>query len=115
GMLTRYVIDDAFRLLQVFKQEGLDITLSINLSIQNLMDPGIVSYVTTAARNANISLTSVVLEVTETSMSQNLDQVIDSLQQLAATGCCIALDDYGTGYSSLTYLSRLPIHELKVD
>lgn len=115
GMLTRYVIDGSFKLLSDFRQSGLDITLSINLSIQNLMDPAIVSYVTNAASAVNINLEDVVLEVTETSMSQNMDQVIDSLQQLAATGCCIALDDYGTGYSSLAYLSRLPIHELKVD
>lgn len=115
GMLTRYVIDGAFLLLSGFRRTGIDISLSINLSIQNLIEPGIVHYVTAAASRANISLSNVVLEVTETSMSENMDQVIDSLQQLASTGCCIALDDYGTGYSSLAYLSRLPIHELKVD
>lgn len=115
GMLTRYVIDGAFALLAGFQRNGVDITLSINLSIQNLIEPGIVHYVTAAASSASINLSDVVLEVTETSMSENMDQVIDSLQQLASAGCCIALDDYGTGYSSLAYLSRLPIHELKVD
>lgn len=115
GMLTRYVIDGAFRLLSELHSDGLRMTLSINLSIQNLIEPGIVHYVTTAAATTGVSLSDVVLEVTETSVSENMDQVIDNLQQLAATGCCIALDDYGTGYSSLAYLSRLPIHELKID
>jgi len=60
-------------------------------------------------------LSDVVFEVTETSSSDNFETVIENLNQLASTGCSIALDDYGTGYSSLAYLSRLPIHELKID
>lgn len=114
-LLTHYVVENGFALLKRLQQDGLNITLSINLSIQNLVDPGIVAFVTAAAAKAQIMLSDVVLEVTETSVSENLDQVIESLQQLAAAGCCIALDDYGTGYSSLAYLSRLPIHELKID
>ncbi len=115
GSLTRYVIERAFVLLAGLRRTGLEITLSINLSIQNLVENGIVHFMTTTAAAAGISLSDVVLEVTETSVSENMDKVIDNLQQLAATGCCIALDDYGTGYSSLAYLSRLPIHELKID
>ncbi len=115
GQLTRYVVERAFVIQRGFHQAGLSIAISINLSIQNLMDPGIVSFVTAMAAQYQINLADVVLEVTETSMSENMETVIDNLQQLAATGCCIALDDYGTGYSSLAYLSRLPIHELKID
>jgi EAL domain-containing protein (putative c-di-GMP-specific phosphodiesterase class I) len=48
-------------------------------------------------------------------MSDDIETVIENLNQLASCGCSIALDDYGTGYSSLAYLSRLPIHELKID
>lgn len=115
GMLTRYVIERAFVILRGFQQAGLPMTISINLSIQNLVEPGIVSFVTEQAAQHRINLADVVLEVTETSVSENMETVIDHLQQLASTGCCIALDDYGTGYSSLAYLSRLPIHELKID
>ena len=115
GMLTRYVVDHAFQLLQGLGHSGLDISISINLSIQNLVEPGFFSYLQDAAEKAGISLASVVLEVTETSMSGDMETVIDNLEQMAATGCSIALDDYGTGYSSLAYLSRLPIHELKID
>jgi len=48
-------------------------------------------------------------------MMHNMDAVIGSLLQIASSGCKIAMDDFGTGYSSLAYLSRLPIHELKID
>lgn len=115
GLLTRYVIERAFAVLRGFHQAGLNISISINLSIRNLVEPGIVTFVTTQAAQHQINLADVVLEVTETSVSENMDTVIDNLQQLASTGCCIALDDFGTGYSSLAYLSRLPIHELKID
>lgn len=115
GLLTRYVIDHGFALLAGFRRLGWPISISINLSIQNLIEPGIVHYVTRAAATAGVALSDVVFEVTETSVSEKMDRVIDNLHQLAASGCCIALDDYGTGYSSLAYLSRLPIHELKID
>ncbi|HVK98713.1 MAG TPA: EAL domain-containing protein [Dongiaceae bacterium] len=115
GLLTRYVIERAFGILRGFQQHGLRISISINLSIRNLIEPGIVNFVTTQACQQQINLADIVLEVTETSMSENMETVIDNLQQLASTGCCIALDDFGTGYSSLAYLSRLPIHELKID
>lgn len=115
GLLSRYVIEKAFALLVKFAAEGWPISISINLSIQNLMDPGIVHHVRSAAASAGIDLRNVVFEVTETFVSEDMDLVVENVRQLAATGCCIALDDYGTGYSSLAYLSRLPIHELKID
>lgn len=115
GLLSRYVIDKAFGLLVRFAAERWSISLSINLSIQNLVDPGMVSYVQQAAAQAGISLHDVVFEVTETFVTEDMDVVVANVRELAATGCSIALDDYGTGYSSLAYLSRLPIHELKID
>ena len=62
-----------------------------------------------------INLSDVVLEVTETYMSEDMETVIETLNQLASAGCGISLDDYGTGYSSLSYLSQLPVNELKID
>lgn len=113
--LTRFVIDESFQLLRSFHESGLVITLSINLSIQNLMEAKLISYVTETAERYMVNLADVVFEVTETKMSDDIETVIENLNQLASCGCSIALDDYGTGYSSLAYLSRLPIHELKID
>ena len=113
--ITQYVIDQSFKALKSFNCRSIAITMSINLSIQNLVETRLVPYVISAAEKHMINLSDVVFEVTETSTSKNLDTVIETLNQLAATGSRISLDDYGTGYSSLEYLSRLPIHELKID
>lgn len=113
--LTRFVIEESFTVLRSFNENGHILTLSINLSIQNLMEAKLISFVTAMADKYMINLSEVVFEVTETTTSDNFETVIENLNQLASTGCSIALDDYGTGYSSLAYLSRLPIHELKID
>ncbi|WP_461424832.1 EAL domain-containing protein [Ketobacter sp.] len=113
--LTKFIVEEAFSLLRRLHEKGVMISLSINLSVQNLMDPRIVSFVVTCAEAQLISLNDVIFEVTETSMSDDMEAVISNLNQLASTGCRMALDDYGTGYSSLAYLSRMPIQELKID
>ncbi len=113
--LTRYVVSRGMLFLKQLHQRGLKVTVSVNLSIQNLVETDFVQYVVDSSRALGIDLHYLVLEVTETSASENLDKVIDNLNRLAQAGCSIALDDFGTGYSSLAYLSRLPIHELKID
>src|SRR5690606_10979054 len=113
--LTRYVICPTFRIQARLWRAGMNLSLSINLSAQNLMDPDLVRFIVETAEIENVPLTGVVFEVTETLMIENFGIVVDNLNRLASTGCSIALDDFGTGYSSLAYLSRLPIHELKID
>ncbi len=113
--MTRFVIDESFKFKHDLDESGFSITLSINLSIQNLTDPKLISYITSTAEKFNVNLTEIVFEVTETSMSEDMEMVVTCLTQLVSLGCKIALDDYGTGYSSLAYLSRMPIHELKID
>jgi len=55
------------------------------------------------------------LEITESAILDDPAHAIDNLKRFHALGCRIAIDDYGTGYSSLAYLRRLPVHELKID
>lgn len=113
--LTRFVISRGLLFMKQLHQRGIRITVSINLSIQNLVETDFVQYIIDSSRALGVDLGYLVLEVTETSASDNIDEVIDNLNRLAQAGCSIALDDFGTGYSSLAYLSRLPIHELKID
>ncbi len=113
--ITRYVMSRSMLFLKQLHQRGMKVTISVNLSVNNLIEPDFVKYVVDSARALSVDLRFLVLEVTETSASENMDQVIDNLNLLAKAGCSIALDDFGTGYSSLSYLSRLPIHELKID
>lgn len=113
--LGRYVISRALPLLKELHEQNVPVTLSVNLSVKNLMEEKFVGFVVETAREMAVDMRHIVLEVTESCASENIDVVINSLNRLAATGCSIALDDFGTGYSSLAYLSRLPIHELKID
>ncbi len=115
AQITRYVIDEAFSILHALHSSSFPIKLSINLSIHNLTEPKFVRLVVLLAEKHMINLADVVFEVTETAMSKDMDTVVQTLHQLAAAGCSISLDDYGTGYSSLAYLSQLPINELKID
>jgi len=115
GQLTRYVVSRALELLSSLNQNDLRLTLSINLSVQNLIEPDFVRFVTECAEKNQVQMSDLILEVTETTLIEKVGVVVDNLEQLTAAGCSIALDDFGTGYSSLAYLSRLPIHELKID
>lgn len=113
--LTQYVVQQSVTLLRDLNHLGLKLKLSINLSVQNLMRPDFARFVVETAALHHIEMRQLVLEITETAMSKNMDSVISNLEHLAEGGAQIALDDFGTGYSSLKYLSRLPIHELKID
>ncbi len=114
-LLSRYIVTQAWKTMQTLQERQLNITCSINLSVQNLTNSHFVSFALAGIREHGIPMNRVIFEVTETSMMHNMDAVIGSLLQIANSGCMIALDDFGTGYSSLAYLSRLPIHELKID
>lgn len=114
-LLSRYVVAQAWKTMQTLRERQLEITCSINLSVQNLTNGRFVLHALAGARDHGIPMNRVIFEVTETSMVHKLEAVIGSLLLIANSGCRIALDDFGTGYSSLAYLSRLPIHELKID
>ncbi|MFE8069907.1 EAL domain-containing protein [Marinobacteraceae bacterium S3BR75-40.1] len=114
-LLSRFVVREALKTLARLEEWGLPITCSINLSVKNLTDTHFVTDMLADARRQGVAMDRLVFEVTETAMMQNMDVVIGSLLMIADGGSKVALDDFGTGYSSLAYLSRLPIHELKID
>ncbi|KAA1176125.1 EAL domain-containing protein [Marinobacter salinexigens] len=114
-ILSRYVVDLAWKTMESLRERQLNITCSINLSVQNLTNSQFVPYALAGIKEYGIPMDKVIFEVTETSMMHNMEAVIGSLLHIADSGCKVALDDFGTGYSSLAYLSRLPIHELKID
>ncbi|MBQ0834703.1 EAL domain-containing protein [Marinobacter sp.] len=114
-LISRFVIRQAWKTMNTLRQHKLDITCSINLSVQNLTNGSFIAYMLADAKDHAIPMDRLIFEVTETSMMHNIDAVVGSLLLIADSGCKVALDDFGTGYSSLAYLSRLPIHELKID
>lgn len=90
--------------------------VSVNVSAKQFHpDHDLVGVVEDALRRTDIAPHRVMLEVTESTLAEDKDFVIETLQRLRVLGVRIALDDFGTGYSSLSYLAELPIDVLKID
>jgi len=94
---------------------GTELDLAVNVSVGQLLQPTFATMVAAALLTFETSPTSLVLEVTENLFIDDNERVGEVLSELARSGIRIALDDYGTGYSSLGYLAHLPIHILKID
>jgi EAL domain-containing protein (putative c-di-GMP-specific phosphodiesterase class I) len=91
------------------------VAVAVNVSGNQLTDPGFVDLVISAARDANLPLGRLELELVENVLIENFELVSDVLTRLRKLGVKIALDDFGAGYSSLTYLRKLPLDKLKID
>ncbi len=94
---------------------GRDLVMGVNLSMRQLRHAGIVADISAALEASGLPAANLVLEVTESLVMDQPEEVISRLHELKALGVRVAIDDFGTGYSSLSYLQRLPIDILKVD
>lgn len=113
--LTRWVCMAAFDQLQLWHEQGRQLSVAINLSAVDLQWDELVAFLTEGAQQRGIPCHLVTLEVTESAVMLDPEQAIMRLQELRDSGFKIALDDYGTGYASLGQLKRLPVDELKLD
>jgi EAL domain-containing protein (putative c-di-GMP-specific phosphodiesterase class I) len=89
--------------------------MSVNLSARQLQRPEIVDEVAVTLVETALEPSSLVLEITESVMMQDMDLSIQRLAELKQLGVRLAVDDFGTGYSSLNYIRRFPVDILKVD
>jgi diguanylate cyclase (GGDEF)-like protein/PAS domain S-box-containing protein len=113
--LTLRVLGLALEQQRAWRSEGWDLAIAINLAnscLQNLQLPRLLSQV---LQTADGRADRLVFEITEGALAKNPSRVLDTLQRLAAQGCQLSLDDFGTGSFSLSFLRKLPIHELKID
>jgi diguanylate cyclase (GGDEF)-like protein len=89
--------------------------LSVNVSARQFRQPDFVEQVCAAISATGIPPHLLKLELTESSVLDNVDESVDKMGQLKAEGVQFSVDDFGTGYSSLAYLTRLPLNQLKID
>ncbi|MFC5300798.1 EAL domain-containing protein [Azospira restricta] len=115
GVLDRWVLTEACRLLARLDAGGRPLRISVNISPQHFQEPDFVERVAEILRQTGADGSHLVLEVTEGLVIGNVDEVVARMLRLQDLGIRFSLDDFGTGYSSLSYLKRLPIHELKID
>ena len=113
--LTLYVIDEALRQCQRWRTRGHELAVAVNVSIRNLIDARFPGDVSGCCMSTRSRLTLLELEITETAIVSDPYRSKTVLDRLAAMGVRLAVDDFGTGYTSLGYLKRLPINELKID
>lgn len=97
------------------RQLGFSGSVAVNMPARMLSRPGLVDYIQSVAAQAGISPSRLHLEITESTLINELELVLKTLHDLRALGIQISIDDFGTGYSSLAYLTRHPISELKID
>jgi len=112
-----YILEQVCAKLQSWQPyiTDTDFSISINISAKQLNSPKFVNTVQSITSQYIFKPAQLVLEITETAIMDDTQQVIKTLEELKALGFRIALDDFGTGYSSLSYLQAMPIDRLKID
>lgn len=114
--LGEWVVNTALRQLKAWHDMGCEgITMAINFSAMQFRQEGLVDGIVQKLTELDLDPASVVIEITESLLIQNLDTAVDVVEELSDAGLGIALDDFGTGYSSLSYLKRFPIDVVKID
>jgi EAL domain-containing protein (putative c-di-GMP-specific phosphodiesterase class I) len=113
-----WVLDTALAQMQAWRQEipeAQDLFIAVNLSARELLARGLVEQVEQSLRTSGLPASSVQLEITELAIMNDLEPIVDTLAALRSLGVGLAVDDFGTGYCSLTYLRRLPVTTIKID
>ncbi|MFM9913903.1 MAG: putative bifunctional diguanylate cyclase/phosphodiesterase [Methylophilaceae bacterium] len=113
--IGQWVMDQAVAQNRAWQKQGLPIVkLAVNLAAQQF-HPKLMDEVSALLTQYDLSNQFLELEITESMVMNNAEQVIEMLKEMEKLGVQMSLDDFGTGYSSLSYLKRFPINKLKVD
>ncbi len=112
--LTRWSINATLRHAATLPQ-GSGLAIAINVSPRTFIDPGFVEQFMDALKIWGVPPTSIIAEITETALVNDLDLSVAVLRRMRDRGMRIAIDDFGTGYASISYLRKFPATELKID
>ena len=114
-VITHWVLARAVAQCATWRARGLSTSISINLSARDLVDSELPDRAEALFAREKCAASWFSFEITESAILDDPGHAIRNLERLHALGCRIAIDDYGTGYSSLAYLRTLPVQELKID
>lgn len=115
GMITRWVLRRAVADCADWKRAGVVLPVAVNLSALDLHDPELLTFVSGLLHDAGLEASQLVLEITESAVMKDAAFAQRTLRDMKTRGILLAIDDYGTGHSSLAHLKRLPVDELKID
>ncbi len=113
--LTRWVLEQSLELRARLLDRGWPLSVSVNISPNNLREPDFPDFVQRLMNNHHRHRGAITLEVTETSMMQDPANSLKALNSLHSAGIPVSIDDFGSGYSSLSYIKQLPASEIKID
>ncbi|MFL6138068.1 MAG: putative bifunctional diguanylate cyclase/phosphodiesterase [Frankiaceae bacterium] len=113
--IGRWVLDQACRQLSRWRRSGIDVRLCVNVSARQLQSPRLVESVAAILRTHQVPPEQLTIELTERVLIDDAERTVAKLHLLREIGVGVAVDDFGTGWSSLSYLRRLPVDTVKVD
>ncbi len=115
GLITRITLLLLEKALTQVREWPVDTRVSFNLSARDLRSGISIANVCAAVRDSGIDPHRIEFEITETAMLTDFEQACEALGKLKAMGCRVAVDDFGSGYSSFSYIHRLPVDKIKID
>jgi diguanylate cyclase (GGDEF)-like protein len=113
--LTYWVLNKALKQCALWRQKGRNIKVSVNLSVYNLQDELFTNQIEQLLARNNLPAEALILEITESAMMTDPSSAIQLCRELDTMGIDLSVDDFGTGFSSLSYLKKFPMEELKID
>jgi EAL domain-containing protein (putative c-di-GMP-specific phosphodiesterase class I)/FixJ family two-component response regulator len=113
--LTWVMLEKSAAAAKAWQEQGLAASVSVNLSLATLSDPTLADRITEAVRREGLETKAMILEITETVAMIDVGRCLENLARLRVKGFGLSIDDYGTGYSSMQQLARIPFTELKLD
>ena len=113
--LTHWMLNETLKFAAQLKQQNIDVKISLNLSMSNLIDQSFMSSISRKIKQYQLTSADLKLEITESMIMSDPDRVNEILLSPSLEGINISIDDFGTGYSSLGHLKRLPVNEIKID
>lgn len=113
--LTRWVLEQSLEIRSRLVEQGWPMDISVNISPNNLREPDFPMFVQRLMNSHHNHRGAITLEVTETSMMQDPANSLKALNSLHSAGIPLSIDDFGSGYSSLSYIKQLPANEIKID
>lgn len=113
--MTLSILDQSLSECAKWRRDGFQLTVSVNLSAMSLQNENLMDVVQGKLKEHGLPASALILEVTESGMMSDPERATDMLLEISTLGIGISVDDYGTGSCSLSYLTRLPVNELKLD
>jgi diguanylate cyclase (GGDEF)-like protein len=113
--LTMFAVETALAQARTWREAGIELTVSVNLSTRDLIDIALPDEIAGLLEQAQVPPFLLELEITESVIMADPMRARGVLTRLREMGVKVAIDDFGSGYSSLAYLSRLPVNDLKID